>query len=114
MLRFIGAKASGGMIGLNHYLFVSAILFVIGIFGVLTRRNIIGILMSIEIIFNATNINLAAFNHYLYADRLWGQGFAIFVITLAAAEAVVGLALVLAIYRNMKTVYVEKMNLLKG
>lgn len=102
------------MIGLYHYLVLSTILLVIGIFGVLTRRNIIGILMSIELIFNSTNINLVAFNHYLYPGRLWGQGFAIFVITLAAAEAVVGLALVLAIYRNLKTVYVEKMNLLKG
>ena len=102
------------MISLYHFLIVGAVLFVIGIYGVLTRRNIIGILMSIEIIFNATNINLVAFNHYLYGDRLWGQGFAIFVITLAAAEAVVGLALVLAIYRNIKTVYVEKMNILKG
>lgn len=102
------------MIGLTHYLIVGSLLFVIGMFGVLTRRNIIGILMSIEILFNATNINLVAFNHYLYGDRLWGQGFAIFVITLAAAEAVVGLALVLAIYRNLKTVYVEKMNILQG
>jgi NADH:ubiquinone oxidoreductase subunit K len=101
-------------ISLTHYLVVGAILFSIGIYGVLTRRNIIGILMSIEIIFNATNINLVAFNHYLYEGHLWGQGFAIFVITLAAAEAVVGLALVLAIYKNLGTVYVEKMNLLKG
>ena len=102
------------MIGLYHYLIVSAILLAIGIYGVLTRRNIIGILMSIEIIFNATNINLVAFNHFVHGDQLWGQGFAIFVITLAAAEAVVGLSLVLAIYRNLKTVYIEKMNLLKG
>ena len=102
------------MINLHHYLVVSALLLCIGIYGVLTRRNIIGILMSIEIIFNAVNINLVAFNHYLYGSNLWGQGFAIFVIALAAAEAVVGLALVLAIYRNAKTVYVEKMNILKG
>ena len=102
------------VIGLGHYVALSAILIGIGIFGVLTRRNIIGILMSIELIFNATNINLAAFNHYLYGGNLWGQGFVIFVITLAAAEAVVGLALVLAIYRNLKTTYVERMNILKG
>ncbi|MBI1979604.1 MAG: NADH-quinone oxidoreductase subunit NuoK [Elusimicrobia bacterium] len=100
--------------GLHHYLVLSALLFTIGIYGVLTRRNIIGILMSIEIIFNATNINLVAFNHFLHGPGLWGQGFAIFVITLAAAEAVVGLSLVLAIYRNLKTVYVEKMNILKS
>lgn len=102
------------MITLNHYIVVGSILFVIGIYGVLTRRNIIGVLMSIELLFNATNINLVAFNHYLYGGRLWGQGFAIFIITLAAAEAVVGLALVLAIYRNMKSVYVENMDILKG
>ena len=102
------------MITLNHYLTLSAILLVIGIFGVLTRRNVIGILMSIEIIFNAANINLVALNHYLHGNRLWGQGFAVFVITLAAAEAVVGLALVLAIFRNTRSVYVENMNILKG
>ncbi len=102
------------MIGLHQYLVLGAILFVIGIYGVLTRRNIIGVLMSVEIIFNATNINLVAFNHYLHPGQLWGQGYAIFVITLAAAEAVVGLALVLAIYRNIKSVYVERMSILKG
>lgn len=102
------------MIGLYHYLVVGAILLSIGIYGILTRRNIIGILMSIELIFNAANINLVAFNHFCHGNRLWGQGFAIFVITIAAAEAVVGLSLVLAIYRNLKTVYVEKMNILKG
>ncbi|OGR84146.1 MAG: NADH-quinone oxidoreductase subunit K [Elusimicrobia bacterium RIFCSPLOWO2_01_FULL_54_10] len=100
--------------GLQHYLALGSILFAIGIFGVLTRRNIIGILMSVELMFNAANINLVAFNRFVHGGDLWGQGFAIFVITLAAAEAVVGLALVLAIYRTMKTTYVEKMNLLKG
>ncbi len=99
---------------LHHYLVVSAILLVIGIYGVLTRRNIIGVLMSIELIFNSVNINLVAVNHFLYGGELWGQGFAIFVIGLAAAEAVVGLSLVLAIYKNIKTVYVENMNVLKG
>jgi len=101
-------------VGLTQYLALSAVLFGIGIFGVLTRRNIIGILMSVEIMFNAANLNLVAFNRFLYGGNLWGQGFAVFVITLAAAEAVVGLALVLAIYRTLKTTYVEKMNLLKG
>lgn len=101
-------------VGLTQYLALSAVLFGIGIFGVLTRRNIIGILMSVEIIFNAANLNLVAFNRFVHGGNLWGQGFAVFVITLAAAEAVVGLALVLAIYRTMKTTYVEKMNLLKG
>ena len=105
---------SACQVGLTQYLALGAVLFGIGIFGVLTRRNIIGILMSVEIIFNAANLNLAAFNRFVHGDGLWGQGFAVFVITLAAAEAVVGLALVLAIYRTLKTTYVEKMNLLRG
>jgi len=99
---------------LYHFLALSSILFGIGIFGVLTRRNILGILMSIELMFNAANINLVAFNHFLYPDRLWGQGFVLFIITLAAAEAVVGLSIVLAIYRNTRNVNAENMNLLHG
>lgn len=99
---------------LNHFLALSAILFSIGIYGVLTRRNILGILMSIELMFNAANINLIAFNRYLHPDNVWGHGFVIFVITLAAAEAVVGLSLVLAIYRNIKSVYTENLNILHG
>src|SRR4030081_1600658 len=101
-------------LSLHHYLMLSAIIFGIGIYGVLSRRNIIGILMSIELMFNAANINLVAFNHFLHPGGLWGQGFILFVITLAAAEAVVGLSLVLAIYRNIKSVYTEDMNLLHG
>lgn len=99
---------------LSHYLVLGAILFLIGIFGALTRRNIIGILMSIELMFNAANINLAAFNRFLHPDGVTGMALAIFVITVAAAEVVVGLALVLAIFRNNDTVYVENYNLLKG
>lgn len=99
---------------LQHYLVLSAILFLIGIFGALTRRNIIGILMSIELMFNAVNINLAAFNRYLQPAGITGQAVAVFIITIAAAEVVVGLALVLAIYRNTNTTYVEEFNLLKG
>ena len=99
---------------LYHFLALSGILFAIGIYGVLSRRSILGILMSIELMFNAANINLIAFNHYLHPGYLWGQGFILFVVTLAAAEAVVGLSLVLAIYRNIKSVYTENMNLLHG
>jgi len=102
------------MIGLKHFLMVAGILFAIGIYGVLSRRNIIGILMSIELLFNAVGINFVAFNGYLHPEAFWGQGFTLFVIALAAAEAVVGMALVLAIYRNAKTVLVERMNLLQG
>jgi len=101
-------------LSLHHFLMLSAILFGIGIYGVLSRRNILGILMSIELMFNAANINLIAFNHFLYPDQVWGHGFVIFVMTLAAAEAVVGLSLVLAIYRNIKSVYTEKLNILHG
>jgi len=101
-------------LSLHHFLMLSAIIFGIGIYGALTRRNILGILMSIELMFNAANINLVAFNYFLYPGRLWGQGVVIFVMTLAAAEAVVGLSLVLAIYRTIKSVYTEKMNILHG
>jgi len=101
-------------LSLHYFLMLSAIIFAIGIFGVLTRRNILGILMSIELMFNAANINLVAFNHFLYPNQIWGQGVVIFVITLAAAEAVVGLSLVIAIYRNIKSVYAEKLNILHG
>ncbi len=99
---------------LYHLLAVSGIVFSLGIYGVLTRRNVIGILLSIELMFNAANIALVAFNRFLYPDNLWGQGFVIFIIAVAAAEAVVGLSLVLAIYRNLKSLYTENMNLLHG
>jgi len=99
---------------LEHYLALSAILFAIGLFGVLTRRNIIGILMSVELMLNAANINFAAFNRFLHFDAAVGNTSVIFIITLAAAEVVVGLALVMAIYKNLHTVYVEKYNILKG
>jgi len=98
-----------------QYLALAAVLFSIGIFGVLTRRNAIGILMSLELMFNAVNINLVAFNKYILssADNLTGQIFALFVIVIAAAEAVVGLAIVLLIYRNWKGIEVDKINIMK-
>ena len=99
---------------LTHYLALSGLLFTIGLFGVLTRRNIIGILMSIELMLNAANINFTAFNRFLYPGQHLGQMSVIFVITLAAAEVVVGLALVMAIYKNLKSAYVENYNILKG
>ena len=102
------------MITLADYMTVSAILFLIGVFGALTSRNIIGILMSIELMFNAANLNLAAFDRFLHPEGLIGQTLAIFIITVAAAEIVVGLALLLAIYRNTDTTYVEDFHLLKG
>ncbi|MBP9128142.1 MAG: NADH-quinone oxidoreductase subunit NuoK [Elusimicrobia bacterium] len=102
------------MLGLTGYLLVSAILFSVGMFGALARRNVLGILIGIELMFNAGNINFVAFNRYLHPGQPWGQGFALFIIALAAAEAVVGLALVLAIHRNFKTVLSENLTMLKG
>lgn len=99
---------------LCHYLAVGAALFAIGLFGVLTRRNIIGILMSVELMFNAANINLVAFNRFVHHDALVGNTIAVFNMTVAAAEIVVGLALLLAIYRQRDTIYVENFNILKG
>ena len=99
---------------LCHYLVVAGALFSIGLFGCLTRRNILGILMSIELMFTAANINLVAFNRFLHPGEVLGSMVAVFNITVAAAEIVVGLALLLAIYRLRDTVYVENFNLLKG
>jgi len=92
---------------------VSLALFLIGVYGVLTRRNAIGILMSIEIMFNSANINLVAFNKFMALENSIGIIFPIFIITLAAAETAVGLALILSIYRKIKSVYVENMDILK-
>ncbi len=96
-----------------QYLALAAILFSIGIFGVLTRRNAIGILMSLELMFNAVNINLVAFNKFIEPSDLAGQIFAIFVIVIAAAEAVVGLAIVLLLYRNWRGIDIDHINIMK-
>jgi len=101
------------IIPLEHILIFSAALFSIGIYGALIRRNIIGILMSIELIINAANINLIVFSQTTSLSPETGQLFAIFVIALAAAAAVVGLALVLALFRIRKTVFTTDINLLK-
>lgn len=92
---------------------MGAILFVTGIYGALTRRSAVGILMSIELILNAANINLVAFNRFLGSPDGLGQIFALFVVAIAAASAVVGLVLVIAIYRNSKTILMDKINLMK-
>jgi NADH-quinone oxidoreductase subunit K len=104
------------MIPLSWYLIVAAAMFCIGLYGVLARRNAIAILISIELMLNAVNINLVAFWRYLTAEpgtNVAGQAFAIFVFAVAAAEAAVGLALIIAIYRNRQTVIAEDINLLK-
>jgi NADH-quinone oxidoreductase subunit K len=96
-----------------YYLALAALLFSIGLFGVLTRRNVIGILMSLELMFNAANINFVTFNRYIITDGLAGQIFAIFVVVVAAAEAVVGLAIVLLLYRNWQGINVDNVNVMK-
>lgn len=101
------------MPGLLHYLVVSALLFALGLFAVVTRRNSVAILMGVELMLNAANINLVAFNKYAAPGAMQGQVFALIVITLAACEAAVGLALVLAAYRTLETVYVDEINLMK-
>ena len=100
------------MPSLFHYLGLSFILFAIGVTGVLTRRNIIIVLMSLELVFNSANISLAAFSYYL--QSLNGTVFVIFSITIAAAEVAVGLAILVAVYRQRKTVYVDQLNDMRG
>ena len=99
------------MITPTHYLVLSAALFMIGVFGVLTRRNIIVIFLSIELILNAVNVNLIAFAEQWGNSS--GQVFAIFVIAVAVAEAAVGLGIIVAYYRNKETINIDEMNLLK-
>ena len=100
-------------IGLSHYLTVSAILFTIGVFGIfINRKNVIVILMSIELILLAVNINLVAFSAQL--GDLVGQVFALFVLTVAAGEAAIGLAILVVYFRNRCTIEVEEINLMKG
>ena len=102
------------MIPLPYFLIVGAALFCIGLFAALARRNAVGILMGVELMLNAVNINLVAFWRFLKPNTdLAGQIFALFVITLAAAEAAIGLALIIAIYRSRDTVNVEDVNLMK-
>jgi NAD(P)H-quinone oxidoreductase subunit 4L len=98
---------------LNLFLLLAALLFCIGIYGLITSRNAVRVLMSIELLLNAVNLNLIAFSDYLDGVAIKGQVFAVFVITVAAAEAAVGLAIILSIYRNKETVDMEKFNLLK-
>jgi NADH-quinone oxidoreductase subunit K len=100
-------------IGLAHYLTVAAILFTLGIFGIfLNRKNVIIILMSIELMLLAVNINFVAFSAFL--DDLVGQVFAMFVLTVAAAEAAIGLAILVVYFRNRGTIRVEDINMMKG
>jgi NADH-quinone oxidoreductase subunit K len=101
------------MIGLSHYLIISAALFSLGIMGVLTRKNAVNVLMGVELILNSANINLVAFSKYS-SGNINGQIFAIFIIVVAAAEAAVALAIVLSMYRIIKTVNLDRADTLKG
>jgi NADH:ubiquinone oxidoreductase subunit K len=100
-------------VGLEHYLILSAVLFSIGLYGVLAKRNAVVILMCIEIMLNAVNIALVAFSRYVVPVLLTGQVFAIFVMVVAAAEAAVGIAIIIAVYRNRVSVDVDKFDLMK-
>ncbi len=100
------------MVPLSWYIILSAVIFSIGVFGFLARRNLIIMFISIELMLNSVNISLAAFSHYLQVMR--GQILVFFVITVAAAEAAIGLAILIAYYRNNPTIKVDEINLLKG
>ncbi len=101
------------MIPLSWYLLVAAGLFVIGLYGVLVRRNAVGILMGVELMLNAANVNLIAFWRHVGSATMGGQVFAIFAITVAAAEAAVGLALIVAVYRSRGTINADEIDLMR-
>lgn len=102
------------MIPLSWYLLVAALLFCIGLYGVVARRNAVAILMSVELMLNAVNINLVAFWRYMDPTRSTGLAWAVFVLTVAAAEAAVGLALIISVYRSRDSVIAEELDLLKN
>ena len=101
------------MLGLEHYLILSAILFSIGLYGALTKRNAVIILMCIELMLNAVNISMVAFSSYIVPLMLTGHVFALFVMVVAAAEVAVGLAIILAIYRGLTDIDASNINLMK-
>jgi NADH:ubiquinone oxidoreductase subunit K len=101
--------------GLRHFLVLGSILFALGMYGVLSRRNAIGILLSIELMLNGVNLLMVAFARYVSTQQeLAGQVFALFIITQAAAEAAVGLAIIIAVYRQRRTIQVDQLDLMKG
>jgi NADH:ubiquinone oxidoreductase subunit K len=117
--RFDFAQMKGGLVNpdLSKFLVIGALLFIIGVAGVLTRRNIIIIFMSVELILNAANLNFIAFSRHLQEtgsmNAVAGQVFTVFVIVVAAAEAAIGLGIVIALYRNRETIFLDKIDLLK-
>jgi len=100
-------------IPMTHYLVISAVMFFVGISGFILRRNLITILMSVELILNAVNINFVVFNRYLYPDQLQGHFFTLFGVGIAAAEASVAIALIINIYRKLSTIQVEAVDQMK-
>ncbi|MFN8241067.1 MAG: NADH-quinone oxidoreductase subunit NuoK [Bacteroidales bacterium] len=100
-------------IPLHYFLILATIMFFVGVYGFLTRRNLITILMSVELILNSVNINLMAFNRYLYPHKLDGMFFSMFVIAIAAAEAAVAIALIINVYRRFTTINVEDVHEMK-
>src|SRR5678815_781994 len=115
--RFTMMRKAAANPDLSKFLVIGALLFIIGVAGVLTRRNIIVIFMSIELILNAANLNFVAFSRYLQetgnVNALAGQIFTVFVIVVAAAEAAIGLGIVIALYRNKETIWIDEIDLLK-
>ena len=103
-----------GSIPLQYFLVLSSIMFFIGIYGFLTRKNLITMLMSIELILNSVNINFVAFNKYLYPNQLQGHFFSLIIIAVAAAEAAIVIAIIINIYRNFKSIDVENINEMKN
>ncbi|MBI4285420.1 MAG: NADH-quinone oxidoreductase subunit NuoK [Chloroflexi bacterium] len=101
------------MVGLGHYLVLATLLFSIGLYGALAKRNAIVVLMCIELMLNAANIALVAFSRYIVPLLLTGQVFALFVMVVAAAEAAVGLAIIISIYRSRSTIDITKVDLMK-
>ena len=100
-------------IGLTQILVISTALFFIGVYGFLTRRNMITMLMAIELVLNSVNLNFVAFNKYLYADKLDGTFFTLFIIAIAAAEAAVAIAIIINLYRNYKSIDINDADILK-
>ena len=100
-------------IPLHYFLILSTLMFFIGIYGFLTRKNLITMLMSIELILNSVNINFVAFNRYLFPDKFQGHFFSLIVIAIAAAEAAVAIAIIINIYRNFRSIDVERVDSMK-
>lgn len=103
-----------GSIPMQYFLVMSTMMFFIGIYGFLTRKNLITMLMSIELILNSVNINFVVFNRYLYPNQLQGHFFTLIIIAVAAAEAAVAIAIIINIYRNFKSIDVENVDEMKN